>query len=174
MYFDLATWHLINTVYQPQRVAELRAMRAFYGDARHHRRLLAVIDGRFGHELLARAEAAKIEVAADAPAHVDLALIEPGLSVTLTEGQAGAAIESELERIVAAAQQTVADAGLRAADVDALYFTGGSTGLRPLAQRIRAAFGAARAVSGDRFASVARGLGVHAARRFGDSSTARG
>ena len=27
VYFDLATWHLINTVYNPQRVAELRGMR---------------------------------------------------------------------------------------------------------------------------------------------------
>jgi hypothetical chaperone protein len=28
IYFDLATWHLINTVYNPARVAEMRGMRA--------------------------------------------------------------------------------------------------------------------------------------------------
>ena len=39
VYFDLTTWHLINTVYQPARVAELRAMADFYGQPEHHRRL---------------------------------------------------------------------------------------------------------------------------------------
>ena len=58
----------------------------------------------------------------------------------------------------------MAQAGLKPRQIDALYFTGGSTGLRLLAERIAAAFPAARAVRGDRFASVASGLGLHAAR----------
>jgi hypothetical chaperone protein len=79
VYFDLATWHLINTVYSPQRVAELRAMRAFYADARQHRRLMAVLDQHLGHDLLARAEAAKIAVAGGAAARIDLTPVDrPG------------------------------------------------------------------------------------------------
>lgn len=46
-------------------------------------------------------------------------------------------------------------------------FTGGSTGLKLLAERIAAWFPAAKVVRGDRFASVAQGLGVHARRAFG-------
>ncbi len=34
VYFDLATWHLINTVYVPGRVAELARMKSFYADRR--------------------------------------------------------------------------------------------------------------------------------------------
>ena len=55
--------------------------------------------------------------------------------------------------------------------VDALYFTGGSTGLKPLADRIAARFPHARVVRGNRFASVVQGLGVHAQRLFGQSAT---
>jgi hypothetical protein len=44
VYFDLATWHLINTVYSPGRVAELRGMRKFYGDPAHYERLMVVVD----------------------------------------------------------------------------------------------------------------------------------
>jgi hypothetical chaperone protein len=51
--------------------------------------------------------------------------------------------------------------------VDVLYFTGGSTGLAPLVQRIAARFPAAQAVRGDRYASVAQGLGLHARALFG-------
>ena len=174
VYFDLATWHLINTVYSPLRVAELRSMRKFYAEPRHHARLMTVLTERLGHELVARAEAAKIAVAEGGQTWIDLALVETGLGVALGEAQALGAIEADLQRIVAAAQTTAAQAGLKPAQIDALYFTGGSTGLRLLAERIAAAFPAARAVRGDRFASVASGLGLHAARRFGraDSATA--
>ena len=70
-------------------------------------------------------------------------------------------------RIVAAARLAATQAGLAPTQIDALYFTGGSTGLRRLAGRIAAAFPSARAVNGDRFASVATGLGLHAQRWFG-------
>ena len=62
IYFDLATWHLVNTLYTPQRIAELRQMRSFYAVPRHHARLVRVLVERGGHELLGRAEAAKITV----------------------------------------------------------------------------------------------------------------
>ena len=74
---------------------------------------------------------------------------------------------SWITRIVDAAEQTLAQAGLPNERVDALYFTGGSTGFKPLADRIAARFPAALVKRGDRFASVAQGLGVHARRVFG-------
>ncbi|MFT3663962.1 Hsp70 family protein [Piscinibacter sp.] len=167
VYFDLATWHLINTVYNPQRVAELRAMRGFYADARQHQRLMTVVDERLGHELAARAEAAKIAVAEGGRSTIDLSSVERGLAVELSEPQALAALEHDMGRIVEAARETARAAGLGA--VDALYFTGGSTGLRLLAQRIAAAFPGARIVRGDRFASVAGGLAVFAQRWYGNA-----
>ena len=167
VYFDLATWHLINTVYSPGRVAELRSMRSFYANPAHHERLMVVLEERLGHELAARAEAAKIDVAEGGVAHIDLSHTERHLSAALTEAEAAQAIEADMARIVGAAQYAVAQAGLAADQIDALYFTGGSTGLRLLSSRIAAAFPSARAVRGDRFASVATGLGLHAQRWFG-------
>ena len=166
VYFDLATWHRINTVYSPQRVAELRQMRGFYSEARHHQRLMVLVDERLGHELAARAEQAKIDVAEGADTRIDLSHVEARLSVALSEHNAVQAIEADIDRIVAAARAAVEQAGLKPDQIDALFFTGGSTGLRLLAQRIAAAFPTARAVRGDRFASVATGLGLDAQRRF--------
>jgi hypothetical chaperone protein len=166
VYFDLATWHLINTVYAPARAAELRRMKSFYAEPRQHERLMRVIDERLGHALAARAESAKIAVAENGAATIELGLIEPGLEVGLAERDAMAALDTDLERIVDAARDTVQQASLAASRVDVVYFTGGSTGLAPLAQRIAACFEQAAVVRGDRFASVARGLGVHAKRLF--------
>ncbi len=166
IYFDLATWHLINTCYSPGRVAELRAMRSFYGQPLHHERLMTVIEQHLGHELAARAENAKIAVSGGGHAAIDLGLVEPGLALTLDQAVAVDALDADVGRIVAAGRETVAQAGLRPEQIDALYFTGGSTGLRLLADRIATDYPAAEAVRGDRFASVATGLGLHAARLF--------
>ena len=166
VYFDLATWHLINTVYSPGRTAELRGMRGFYGNPRHYERLMIVIDERLGHELAARAESAKIAVAEGGETRIDLSHTEHKLGVDLSEREAVQAIDADIERIVEAARITVVQAGLTPAQIDALYFTGGSTGLRLLASRIAAAFPAAHVARGDRFASVATGLALHAQRWF--------
>jgi len=167
VYFDLATWHLINTVYSPQRVSELRNMRGNFADVRQHDRLMTVVTERLGHELAARAEGAKIDVAEGGSTRIDLSHVENRLSVELGEAEAVQSLDADIERIVAAARDTALQAGLAPDAIDALYFTGGSTGLRLLAQRIAAAFPAARVVRGDRFASVATGLGVFAKRWYG-------
>ncbi|BAL93457.1 Hsp70 family protein [Rubrivivax gelatinosus] len=162
IYFDLATWHLINTVYNPARVAELRRLKSWYADTLLHTRLMTVVEHRLGHAMVAEAERAKIEVAGAGAAEVDLSLVESGLATTVESAAVAAAIESDLERIVEAARETLRRAGVAAESVGTLYFTGGSTGLNALVERIAAAFPAARRVRGDRFASVAQGLGLHA------------
>jgi hypothetical chaperone protein len=167
VYFDLATWHLINTVYQPARVAELRGMLEYYANPAHHARLMRVVHERLGHTLIGMAESAKIAVSAGGDTTVDCAAIEAGLQVTLTEQQALEALDADLSHIVTAAHHTVKLAGLKARDVSALYFTGGSTGLRLLTQRLHAGFPQAQPVQGEAFSSVASGLGVYAKRLFG-------
>ena len=166
IYFDLATWHLINTCYAPLRVAEWRGMKSWFNDVRQHARLMTVLEERLGHELAARAEGAKIAVSGGADTTVDLGHVEPGLVLPLSERLAVDALRADLDRIISTAHETVALAGLTADRIDALYFTGGSTGLRLLVDGMAAGFPAAARVSGDRFASVATGLGLHARRLF--------
>ena len=84
----------------------------------------------------------------------------------LREPQAMQAIAADRERIVGAANEALRQAGLKTEQLDAIYFTGGSTGLQPLVAAIAAVAPAAHVVRGDRFASVATGLGVHARRVF--------
>jgi hypothetical chaperone protein len=166
VYFDLATWHLINTVYGPKRVAELKLMRHLYVDPRHHDRLIRVVDRRLGHALTAHAEEAKIDVAAGGTTEIDMEEVEEALRIAFDEPQLIDAGRDETRRIVEAAEETVRRAGVSAADVGAVYFTGGTTGLRFLSDSIAAAFPGAQAVFGDRLASVATGLGIYAQRVF--------
>jgi len=170
VFFDLATWHLINTCYAPLRVAEWRNMKSWFSDVRQHARLMTVLEERLGHELAARAEGAKIAISGGADTTVDLSHVEPGLVLPLSEKTAVDALRADLDRIITTAHETVALAGLKAGQIDALYFTGGSTGLRLLVDGMAAGFPAAARVTGDRFASVATGLGLHAQRLFGGAT----
>jgi hypothetical chaperone protein len=167
IYFDLATWHLINTVYAPKRVSELALMRHLFTEVKHHDRLMRVVDRRLGHALAAHAEEAKIGVAAGGETVIDLDEVEDDLRLAFDEAQLIKAGHDETLRIVQAARDTVQAAGVSTRDVDAIYFTGGSTGLAFLSGALAAAFPDAKAVFGDRLASVATGLGIHARRLFG-------
>jgi hypothetical chaperone protein len=167
VYFDLSTWHLVNSLYLPKRIAEIEQMRYFYGEERLHRRLMRALRLRMGHTLLGQAEEAKITVAGGADARIDLGALEEGLWSLLAEDRLLDALGEPIERITRIARRTVEDAGIKPADVDAIYFTGGSTGLGFLTGQLAALFPAARPVFGERFASVATGLGIAALQRFG-------
>ncbi|CAG4908287.1 Hsp70 family protein [Paraburkholderia gardini] len=167
VYFDLATWHLINTVYSPKRVSELGLMRHLYTETRQHDRLMRVVERRLGHALAAHAEEAKIGVAAGGETVIDLDEVEDDLRLAFDEAQLVQAGNDDMQRIVQAARDTVQAAGVATRDVTAVYFTGGSTGLAFLSNALAAAFPGAQAVFGDRLASVATGLGIHARRIFG-------
>ncbi|WP_028080811.1 Hsp70 family protein [Solimonas soli] len=167
VYFELATWHRINFLYTPRALSEAQTLRPFFADSALHERLMRVLREREGHRIAAAVEDAKVAVADGGSAPLDLAFIEAGLRAEVSAADLQRAIATAVARIVDAARRTVAAAGVGAAAIDAVYFTGGSTGLRGLRDALGAAFPGSALVGGDKFASVARGLGVCAARLFG-------
>ena len=166
IYFELATWHKINFLYAPRELVQAETLRNFYADERYHARLMKVLREREGHRIAAAVEDAKVAVADGGDAALDLGFLEAELSTPVSEGLLRAATGAAQQRIAATALEAVQAAGLQPAQVDAIYFTGGSTGLRGLREVIATGFPQARTVQGDPFASVARGLGVHAERLF--------
>jgi hypothetical chaperone protein len=59
------------------------------------------------------------------------------------------------------------DAGVTPAQVDTVFFTGGSSGVQLLRHKIAALVPAAKAVEGDLFGSIGAGLALDAVRKFG-------
>jgi len=137
-----------------------------YDDQRAHQRLMHVLTQHRGHDLAARAEAAKIEVSESGESVIDLGIIEPDLKLSFVEREQAQALHEEVRRIVNTARQTVRMAQIGADEIDAVYFTGGSTGLDFLAAQLAGAFPSAKAVRGDRYSSVVSGLAITAQRRF--------
>lgn len=166
-YFELATWHRINFLYSPRALADANTLRPFFSDETLHARLMRVLRDREGHRIAGLVEDAKVAVAESGSTAIELDFIEPGLAAALDHALLGKALHGGLERIAGTAVQMVRDAGLQASDIDTVYYTGGSTGIRALRTAITHAFPDAAQVMGDKFSSVVRGLGVHGGKLFG-------
>lgn len=167
IYFDLATWHKINFLYTMKEVHAANQLRTYYADTSYHDRLMAVLNRRLGHRVAESVEEAKIAVADGGRHTLDLGFVEPRLKAPVTQAKLIEAIESDVEKIVGAAVQTLAAAQVNADEPLTLYFTGGSTGLRILRDAFGKRFPRGKPVMGDKFGSVGRGLGVYAARLYG-------
>ena len=167
VFFDLATWHLIQWLYTPSAIAQAQSLRSNYSDRQLHERLMRVLRERHGHHLAHAVEQAKIRCSVhDAPTQVDLGFVESALSAPMTPAALQDQLNGQLARVVDCALACTRSAGLQPQQIDAVYLTGGSSALKPFQAALRAAFPAAPLVEGDLFGGVALGLaytGMHAA-----------
>jgi len=165
-YFNLATWHTINQAYSKKSWSQISDMHREARDKVRLERLQSVVRQRAGHWLALQVEEAKITLSNAAEAQIDIGRIAAGETVTLHRADLDGAIEG----LVASVAQTVArllrDAGVAASGIDTVFFTGGSSGVPLLRERILALMPDAHWVEGDLFGSIGAGLALDASRKF--------
>lgn len=166
-HLNLATWHTINALYAQKTQLALQNMRYDIVDATGIDRLFGLIEQRAGHWLAMQVEDSKIALSEQDARPIDLSRVEPGLVAELTRPLFENAIEPLLERIRASLTQLLADAGIKADQVDTLFFTGGSSGVPALRQSVAAMLPNARSVEGNTFGSIGSGLAIEAKKRYG-------
>lgn len=165
-YHQLSTWHLINFLYTQKTMTGVRQLHHQAADRRQTQRLITTLETRAGHSVASRVEQAKIALSEGAFTRIDLHDIDSGWTCDLTQGDLIDAVTADIRRVVDAATRTVTASALSPDAIETLFMTGGSTGLPGFEAAMRAAFPKARVHYGDRFASVAQGLGFAARERF--------
>ena len=166
-YFNLATWHTIHQAYTRKAWANISELAL---EAREPAKLKAMqnlMQQKDGHWLALQVEAAKISLSNEPVATLDLSRIGAGSEVTLARPVFDQAIDELVGRVGRTVQSLLQDAGLTADAVDTVFFTGGSSGVPLLRQRVGELLPAARRVEGDLFGSIGAGLAIDAARKFG-------
>jgi len=159
IFFDLATWHMINWLYTPRTLQQAMELRRNYSDTRLHDRLLTVLQRRLGHRIASDVELAKIRSSAnDGATALSLAYIEPGLATQLDAAAVTRHLHDLLRQVMDCAQECVRRSGLGAGKLDVIYLTGGSSALVPFRDALRRTFPATPLVEGDLFGGVASGL----------------
>jgi hypothetical chaperone protein len=130
-------------------------------------RLRQLIERRDGHWLAMKVEEGKIALS-DAPnVALHLERFTNGETLALTRD----GFDGAISHLVTGVEKTVAtllqDAGISADQVDTVFFTGGSSGVQLLRQRIAALLPNAKRIEGDLFGSIGNGLAIDAVRKFG-------
>jgi len=165
-YFNLATWHTINLAYTKKAWAQIAELHRDAADRPRLERLQSVVRERAGHWLALQVEQAKIALSSAEVAQIDIGRISAGESVTLHRAE----LDRSIDALVTTVEQTVArllsDAGITAAGIDTVFFTGGSSGVPLLRERVLALTPQARCVEGDLFGSIGAGLALDAQRKF--------
>lgn len=166
LFHDLATWHRIPTLYTPQNINYLRSILAQIDKPALVERLIKVFVERKGHRIAAEVEAAKIALS-ERP-EVDLHIpLDPPVDTVLHQGDLDHAVYDDGIRIVRAIDLCIASAGIKGADIQSVFLTGGSTAVPEIRRQILTHLPNARPVTGDLFGSVGLGLAMDAARKFG-------
>lgn len=159
VFYDLATWHLIQWLYTAKSLREAEALRTDYSDRNLHTRLMRVLQQQAGHRLADAVEQGKIAASSTAAdALLDLGWIEGGLTAQITPQGLEQHLQALLAAVVQCAEECVAKAGLRKSQITALYLTGGSSALQTLRTALAGVFPETPQVAGDLFGGVASGL----------------
>ena len=166
-YFNLATWHTINLAYTKKTWTQLADVVRDAREPAKLARLQRLIDDRAGHWLAMQVEEGKIALSDAASVALQLERLAPPQSIVLER----AGFEDAIGHLVASIDQTVlkllGDAGVKPDAVDTVFFTGGSSGVHMLRERIGALLPNARKVEGDLFGSIGAGLALDAVRKYG-------
>jgi len=166
-YFNLATWHTINQAYTRKSVTQLADLARDAAEPAKIARLQNLIDERAGHWLAIQVEGAKIGLSDADMVRLQLDRLAPPETLDIARAQFEAAIGGLVDQVAATVGKLFADAGVSPERVDTVFFTGGSSGVGLLRQRIGAMVPGARQVEGDLFGSIGTGLALDALRKFG-------
>jgi hypothetical chaperone protein len=165
-YFNLATWHTINQIYTRKSAVLITEIRREALERDKIDRLQSLVDERAGHWLAMQVEAAKIALSDGLETTLDLDRISAGESLVIHRPDLDTAIGHLVDNIDTTIAKLLRDAGLKADDLDTVFFTGGASGVLLLRERISSLFPKARRVEGDLFGSIGAGLALDAARKF--------
>ena len=166
IYFNLATWHTINFAYTRQAWSQIGELHREAQEKGKLARLQRLVSERAGHWLAMQVEQAKIALS-DAPrTSMDLGRIAPGETLVLQRADFDTAIGELVGTVERSVTGLLRDAGVPAGAVDTVFFTGGSSSVPLLRERIAALLPQAHRVEGDLFGSIGTGLALDALRKF--------
>jgi hypothetical chaperone protein len=155
-----AQWHRLSLMKSRETMAELKALIRDAVEPERLEDLMTVIEYDLGYELYRAVSAAKIALSAQE----ETVLVFDQMGVKIERAITRAAFESWIAQDVAAIEgaldQALAEAGIAAGEIEAVFMTGGTSYVPAVRTLFDRRFGAQRIHIGDAFRSVASGLAL--------------
>ena len=160
-----AQWHQLSWLKAPATMAELRRLAAASDRPEDIERLIEFIDLDLGFELYQAVSAVKARLSDQDETELDFEGAGIRLSARITRTEFESLIAADLDGIARTAEATLARAGLRHRDIDAVFMTGGTSQVPAVRRIFVERFGADRLHTAHPLQSVASGLALYAADR---------
>lgn len=165
-YHDLTTWHTINGLYNHKTERAINEIQHHALEPQRIKRLKKVIEKQQGHRIIDLVERAKCYLSESTETALNLNFIEDNFRVEILKNEFENLIAPQVEKLMYTLYNTVKESGVADSAIDSIFFTGGSTQIPMIRQKIRQAFPKATIVQGDVFSSVGKGLILDATQRF--------
>ena len=170
-YFQNASsWHRIDLLYDRKVINDLKELRPQVLKQEMFTRFIEMIESRQAHKVLGAVEKAKRQFANSSDALIELPFVEQernqGLNIEMSSAEFQTLSSTMCSDIMRTANQAIADAGLAKADIDTVYLTGGSMGIKHLHNMVLTEYPDSKVIEGDRSTAVARGLALDAQNKF--------
>lgn len=167
LYHELATWHRIPLLYNPQSLNQIKQMRLDAVAADKLAALEYIVKHRLGHALARSVESAKITLSDELLAPISLSDRATRLvDCQATRNDMDTAIGKAVESLRTCVSEGLTQANVKGDDIVSVFYTGGSSGIPCLRAAFEDLLPQAQHISGDAFGSVGLGLTIDAARRF--------
>lgn len=169
-YHDLTTWHTLANLYGATNLTRVQSIESMAYEKQKITRLVNVLKTRGGHHILDAVESSKQKLSDVQDLRLNLSFIEPALDTMITRRVFNTIIQDDLDNILKTIKDTVKSAAVQFTDIDAIFYTGGSTKIPLFREHINSLFPNAAIAQGDAFGSVGMGLTIDAKRKYGTTS----
>ncbi len=165
-YHEMAEWSKVNFLYTPKVRSKVRELYNESHDKTRFGRLLKILEQEKGHSILAATEESKIALTTASIVETDMSFLEPDFHIAAERDTFESAIESDVQKILTAANECLAQARLKAADIQLVILTGGSTEIPKVKRTFQELFPHAKLADENKLSSVGIGLAYDSERKF--------
>jgi hypothetical chaperone protein len=165
-YHDMSEWSKVNFLYTPKVRSQVQQYYNESHDQNRFGRLLKILQQENGHSILAATEESKIALTNASTVETDMSFLERDFFIRADRNVFESSIESDVQRILAAANECLTQADLIASDIQLVILTGGSTEIPKVKQAFDKLFPNAKIADENKLSSVGIGLAYDSERKF--------
>ncbi len=167
LFHDLSEWSKVNFLYTIKILSQTKQLLHQSHDKVRLKRFLSILEKESGHKVLAKIEEAKIALTDLQEYNALYDFIEADLLIRTRREQFENAIGTEVEKIAGAATACIQQAGVKAADIELVILTGGSSEVPLIQATFKQLFPNAALSDENKLSSVGLGLAYDSQMKFG-------
>jgi len=155
-----ARWHRLSLMRTPKMLRDIEEVARASTHPARLRTLITIIKEELGYQLYQVVSAAKAELSRAPRARLQFRHGDFTIDQEITRADFEGWIAPDLQKLGAAVDAALAQAGLRPEDVDRVFLTGGTSFVPAVRRLFAARFGEPKLAAGGEFVSVAEGLAL--------------